>query len=195
MVKIEYYEVPKETYVEFDTLMSIATGRHQLMDKKRTNTGIRNTIVLFAEALILFLMADGCRLLMPDNDPLFSKILVGLGFLLVGFNALLLAFSVKGFKERRKRGHLKADLIFDICGIHAWETETRGVDINWRNVTHCFISRKQIYLLFTDKRFIITIPYTKEHRDKIIQAMMIGKKLEIVKFIDVKKGIISIRNK
>ena len=194
MVKIEYYEEPKETYREFDTMMSVASGRQHLMNGKNTNTGIRNTITLFVEALILFFMADFYRIVFQE-DPLFCKILVGFGFALVAVNAMLLAFSVNGYKQNIKLGHLKADLIFDERGIHAWETETKGLDIDWRNVTHCFISRQQIYILFTDHRLIITVPYTKDHRDKIIQAMMIGKKLELVKFIDVKKGIISVRNK
>lgn len=194
MVKIEYYEEPKETYVEFDTMMSIASGRKQLMDGKNANTGIRNTVTLFVEALILFFIADFYRIIF-SGDPLFSKILVGFGFALIAINALLLAFSVNGFKESRKLGHLKADLIFDEKGIHAWETETKGIDLDWRTVTHCFISRKQIYILFTNRRLIITIPYTKDHRDKIIQAMMIGKKLELIKFLDIKKGVISVRNK
>ena len=195
MVKIEYYEEPKETYVEFDTIMSVASGRQQLMNGKNTNTGIKNTITLFVEALLLFFMADGFRLIMPGADPLFSKILTGFGFVLIAVNALLLAFSVNGFKLSLKLGQQKADLIFDEKGIHAWETETKGLDIDWRNVTHCFISRKQIYILFTDRRLIITIPYTKNHRDKIIEAMMIGNKLELIKFIDIKKGVISVRNK
>ena len=195
MVKIEYYEEPKETYPEFDVMMAVASGRQQLMNGKNVNTGIRNTITLFIEALILFFMADGYRLLLPGADPLFSKILVGFGFALIAINALLLAFSVNGYKQSLKLGHLKADLFFDERGIHAWETETKGLDIDWRNVTHCFISRKQIYILFTDRRLIITIPYSKDHRDKIIQAMMIGKKLELIKFLDIKKGVISVRNK
>ena len=194
MVKTEYYEEPNETYREFDTMMSIASGRKQLMEGKNVNTGIRNTITLFVEALILFFLADFYRITF-NEDPFFCKVLVGFGFALVAINALLLAFSVNGFKQNRELGHLKADLIFDEKGIHAWETETKGLDIYWGDVTHCFISKSQIYILFTNRRLVITIPYSKDHRDKIIQAMMIGKKLELIKFLHIKKGIISVKNK
>ena len=195
MVKIEFYEEPRESYGEFDTMMAVASGRQQLMKGKNVNTGIRNTITLFVEALILFVMADLYRLFLPGADPLFSKVLVGVGFLLVALNCLLLGFSYRGYKENLKLGQLKADLIFDETGIHAWETEQKGFDFPWGMVTHCFISRQRIYILFTDRRLIATVPYSKDHRDKMIQAMMIGRKLELIKFIDVKKGVISVRNK
>lgn len=194
-IRIPYTTEHRLTYYDFDLMMSVNTGRHKLMAGKYIETGTRNGLILFFKAIILILLSAFFRFLFPDVDPLFSEILGGVGIVIIFLDLILTAGTKYSYRKMMQAGDIKADVVFDEKGIHAWETPQRGFDAGWDAVTHCFITKKWIFILFKNRHVVVDLPYTKENKEIIIAGFKEGHKLESIKFLSVEKGKVTVRNK
>ena len=183
------------SYYDFDLMMSVNAGRHNLMGGKTIQTGTRNGVILFLEGILLMVIASIFRWIFPSVDSIFTDVLSAFGIVIIFIDLAFTAITKNSYRKTLAAGDIKADIVFDERGIHAWETPEKGFDAGWNAVTNCFITKKWIYILFKNRHLIVDLPYTRENKEKVIEGFKAGHQLEMIKFLSVERGKITVRNK
>lgn len=192
-IRIPHEDV-QYTYKDFDLMVSVNANRNKLMEGKTIKTGLRNTLTVYAQCIVLIMLPFVMNYFLQDTNRVLTYVFVGAGCILFLMNALLSACSYYSYRKTVQFGTMRSDIVFDEKGIHAWESPEKGFDADWESITNCFITKKWIYILFQNQQLVVDIPATKENKEKIIQGLKLGFKLSFVKFLLIEKGQITVRN-
>ena len=188
------HENVKYRYRDFDLMMTINAAKNLLMEGKEAQTGVRNSIKLLFNGLIMVSIGLVLPMISSDIPTLLCNIFLCIGSLILVLDGAITFATYYSYRKTLEFGTLDADIVFDERGLHAWESPEKGFDASWESMTNCFITKRWIFILFKNGNLVVDLPYSRETKLKVIEGLKMGYKLSIIKFLSEEKGKLKVRN-